>query len=90
MRSKTGEKDGLALSAGEKIQGQDRADHERRQDLQEYNEVITKLNDMKPITQNRLLILQMIYCFAGVMYNVGSLLALRNGQPAWASTDPVF
>ena len=45
---------------------------------------------MKPIPQNRLLILQMIYCFAGVMYNVGSLLALRNGQPAWASTDAVF
>ena len=45
---------------------------------------------MKPIPPNRLLILQMIYCFAGVMYNVGSLLALRNGQPAWASTDAVF
>ena len=24
------------------------------------------------------------------MYNVGSLLALRNDQPAWASTDPVM
>ena len=45
---------------------------------------------MKPISWNRLLILQMIYCFAGIMYNVGSLLALRNGQPAWASTDAVF
>lgn len=45
---------------------------------------------MKPIPLNRLLILQMIYCFLGIMYNVGSLLALRSGQPAWASTDPVM
>ena len=34
--------------------------------------------------------LQMVYCFSGIMYNVGSLLALRNGRPAWASTDPVM
>jgi len=39
---------------------------------------------------NRLLMLQMAYCFAGIMYNVGSLLAVRNGQPAWASTDAVM
>jgi len=39
---------------------------------------------------NRLLILQMAYCFSGIMYNVGSLLAQRNGQPAWASTDAVM
>lgn len=38
---------------------------------------------------NRLLILQMIYCFSGIMYNVGSLLAQRKGQQAWASTDAV-
>ena len=38
---------------------------------------------------NRLLILQIIYCFSGIMYNVGSLLAQRNGQQAWASTDAV-
>ena len=34
--------------------------------------------------------LQLAYSFAGVMYNVGSLLALRNGLPAWAPTDPVM
>jgi len=34
--------------------------------------------------------LQMAYCFAGIMYNVGSLLAQRNGQAAWASTDAVM
>jgi len=34
--------------------------------------------------------LQMAYCFTGIMYNVGSLLAQRNGQAAWASTDPVM
>jgi len=39
---------------------------------------------------NRLLILQMAYCFAGIMYNVGSLLAQRSGLPAWASTDAVM
>ena len=44
---------------------------------------------MKPIPLNSLLINQMIYCFAGVMYNVGSLLAQRNLEPAWASTDAV-
>jgi len=38
---------------------------------------------------NRLLILQMVYCFVGIMYNVGSLLAQRSGHPAWASTDAV-
>jgi hypothetical protein len=39
---------------------------------------------------NRLLMLQMAYAFVGIMYNVGSLLAQRNGQPAWASTDAVM
>ena len=34
--------------------------------------------------------LQMAYCFTGIMYNVGSLLAVRNGQAAWASTDAVM
>ena len=34
--------------------------------------------------------LQMGYAFAGIMYNVGSLLAVRNGQAAWASTDAVI
>lgn len=38
---------------------------------------------------NSLLMLQMAYCFAGIMYNVGSLLAQRSGQAAWASTDAV-
>lgn len=45
---------------------------------------------MRPIPLNRLLMLQMAYCFAGIMYNVGSLLAQRNGLPAWASTDAVM
>ena len=45
---------------------------------------------MRRITLNRLLMLQMAYCFTGIMYNVGSMLALRNGQPAWASTDAVM
>jgi len=45
---------------------------------------------MKPMPLNRLLMLQMGYCFAGIMYNVGSLLAQRNGQAAWASTDAVM
>ena len=34
--------------------------------------------------------LQMAYAFIGIMYNVGSLLDQRNGQPAWASTDAVM
>lgn len=42
---------------------------------------------MWPITLNKLLMLQMAYCFTGIMYNVGSLLAQRSGLPAWASTD---
>jgi hypothetical protein len=33
--------------------------------------------------------LQMLYCFCGIMYNVLSLLAQRYGQQAWASTDAV-
>ena len=45
---------------------------------------------MKPMLLNKLLMLQMAYCFAGLMYNVGSLLALRNDRPGWASTDPVM
>lgn len=45
---------------------------------------------MRNIPLNRLLMLQMAYAFAGIMYNVGSLLDQRNGQPAWASTDAVM
>ena len=45
---------------------------------------------MRPIPLNRLLMLQMAYCFTGIMYNVGSLLAQRNGQAAWAPTDAVI
>ena len=45
---------------------------------------------MRRIPLNRLLMLQMAYAFAGIMYNVGSLLDQRNGQPAWASTDAVM
>lgn len=45
---------------------------------------------MRPIPLNRLLMLQMAYAFTGIMYNVGSLLAQRSGQPAWASTDAVM
>ncbi len=44
---------------------------------------------MKQIPLNKLLMLQMAYCFVGIMYNVGSLLAQRSGLPAWASTDAV-
>jgi len=42
---------------------------------------------VKTIPVNRLLMLQMLYCFCGIMYNVFSLLAVQNGQQAWASTD---
>ena len=45
---------------------------------------------MRPMSLNRLLMLQMAYCFMGIMYNVGSLLALRNDEAAWASTDAVM
>ena len=45
---------------------------------------------MRPMPLNRLLMLQMGYAFAGIMYNVGSLLAQRNLEPAWASTDAVI
>ena len=44
---------------------------------------------MRSLPVNRLLMLQMGYCFCGIMYNVFSLLAQRNGQQAWASTDAV-
>lgn len=44
----------------------------------------------KFIPLKRLLMMQMVYCFIGIMYNVGSLLALRNGQAAWAPTDAVI
>ena len=44
---------------------------------------------MQPLPLNRLLMLQMGYAFVGIMYNVGSLLAVRNDQAAWASTDAV-
>lgn len=46
--------------------------------------------DLKRIPLGRLLQLQMLYAFLGIMYNVGSMLALRSGQPGWASTDPVM
>ena len=55
------------------------------------------MTDLKRIPLNRLLMLQMAYCFAGLMYNVGSLLALRNGQlggprpiPSWAWSVRLF
>jgi hypothetical protein len=41
------------------------------------------------LTLNHLLMFQMLYCFAGIMYNVGSIYALQNGLPAWGTTDPV-
>jgi hypothetical protein len=44
---------------------------------------------MKSVPLNKLLMLQMAYCFTGIIYNVCSLLAQRNGQQAWASTDAV-
>ncbi len=45
---------------------------------------------MKQIPINSLLMLQMQYCFWGIMYNVGSMLAVRNTQQAWASTDALI
>lgn len=44
---------------------------------------------MKPVPLHKLLIAQMFYGFAGIMYNVGSLLDQRAGQQSWASTDAV-
>lgn len=45
---------------------------------------------MPSIPLNRLLIAQMVYAYAGIMYNVGSLLDQRAGEPSWASTDAVI
>lgn len=45
---------------------------------------------MKQLSLRSLLILQIVYFFLGNMYNVGSLLVIRNGEPAWASTDALF
>jgi len=42
------------------------------------------------LTLNRLVCLQIVYCAAGLLYNVASLLALRDGAGAWAPTDAVF
>ena len=42
------------------------------------------------LTLNRLVFLQIIYCAAGLLYNVASLLALRESDAAWAPTDAVF
>lgn len=42
------------------------------------------------LTLNRLVFLQLIYCVMGLLYNVGSLLEVRTGDPAWAPTDAVF
>ena len=52
--------------------------------------MIGKGNKVRPLPLNRLLMLQLAYCFTGIMYNVGSMLALRNDQAAWASTDAVM
>ncbi len=40
---------------------------------------------MPPLLLNRLLMLQMVYASAGIIYNVGGLLAVRNDLAAWAS-----
>ena len=45
---------------------------------------------MPSIPLNRLLIAQMVCAYAGIMYNVGSLLDQRAGEPSWASTDAVI
>lgn len=42
------------------------------------------------LTLNRLIFLQIIYCAAGLLYNVASLMAMRDGDAAWAPTDAVF
>lgn len=41
-------------------------------------------------TLRYLLALQLTYLASGVLYNLGSLYALEQGQPAWSVTDPVF
>ena len=41
-------------------------------------------------TLRQLLALQVTYAVLGVLYNLGSLYALEQGQPAWSVTDPVF
>ncbi len=41
-------------------------------------------------TLRHLLALQLTYLVSGVLYNLGSLYALEQGQPAWSVTDPVF
>lgn len=42
------------------------------------------------LTLNRLILFQITYCAAGLLYNVASLSALRDGDVAWAPTDAVF
>jgi len=42
------------------------------------------------LTLNRLVLLQIIYCVMGLLYNVASLIDLRSGDSAWAPTDAVF
>ena len=41
-------------------------------------------------TLRHLLALQLTYLVSGVLYNLGSLYALEQRQPAWSVTDPVF
>ncbi len=46
--------------------------------------------NQKSLSLNHLLVLQMVYCFLGIMYNVGSMLSIRIGLQDFATTDPVF
>lgn len=42
------------------------------------------------LTLNRLVFWYIVYCSAGILYNVASMLASRGGEAAWAPTDAVF
>ena len=42
------------------------------------------------LTLNRLVFLQLLYCAAGLLYNVASMLESRVGDALWAPTDPVY
>ena len=42
------------------------------------------------LTLNRLVFLQLLYCAAGLLYNVASMLESRVGDALWAPTDPGY
>ena len=42
------------------------------------------------IKLRNLICLQMTYCCAGLLYNVGSLMSLKDAGQPWAPTDPAL